>query len=86
MKNNKNIQFLCKDCTNYNRCQYYYGRMGSSYICKYFNASKVFDKIIDEIEQESFHDANGVIYVSFNRVCKIIEKYKGGADDGNEKR
>lgn len=37
----------------------------------------VFDKIIDEIEQESFHDANGVIYCGFTRVCKIIEKYKG---------
>lgn len=37
MKNNMNVQFLCKDCENYNKCEYYYGRFGSSYICKYFH-------------------------------------------------
>lgn len=42
----------------------------------------IFDKIMDEIEQEAFHNANGVIYCGFTRVCKIIEKYKGGVDNG----
>jgi hypothetical protein len=37
---NENIQFLCQDCENYNRCNYYYGRFKSSYICKYFHLPK----------------------------------------------
>lgn len=37
MEENKNVQFLCKDCENYNKCEYYYGRFKSSYICKYFH-------------------------------------------------
>ena len=36
MKNDKRVQFLCKDCDTYNRCQYYYSRNQNSYICKNF--------------------------------------------------
>lgn len=83
MKNNKSVQFLCKDCDKYRSCEYYHNRKEDSYICKYFCMSNIFDKICDEIEQESFHDANGVIYCVFNRVRQIIKKYKGGADNEN---
>ena len=36
---NKDIsaQFLCKDCAQYNLCEYYHGRKKDSYICKYFH-------------------------------------------------
>lgn len=39
--NNKDIdaQFLCKDCTRYNLCEYYHRRRKDSYICKYFHLS-----------------------------------------------
>lgn len=40
MKKNKNVQFLCKDCELYNRCEYYYNRKENSYICKYFHLPK----------------------------------------------
>lgn len=36
MKNDKNVQFLCKDCEIYNRCEYYYSQKENSYICKNF--------------------------------------------------
>ena len=37
MEKDKNVQFLCQDCENYNRCAYYYKRKEFSYICKYFH-------------------------------------------------
>ena len=37
MEKDKNVQFLCQDCENYNRCEYYYNRKEFSYICKYFH-------------------------------------------------
>ena len=39
MKNDKDAQFLCKDCVRFNQCQYYDRRKGDSYICKYFHLS-----------------------------------------------
>lgn len=37
MEKDKNVQFLCQDCENYNRCEYYYNRKEFSHICKYFH-------------------------------------------------
>ena len=37
MKNNINVQFLCKDCKWYGSCKYYHNRKEDSYICKNFN-------------------------------------------------
>ncbi len=36
MKNDKDAQFLCKDCAGFGQCEYYDRRKGDSYICKYF--------------------------------------------------
>lgn len=37
MNNDKDAQFLCKDCARFNLCQYYDRRKEDSYICKYFH-------------------------------------------------
>ena len=37
MKNDIDIQFLCKDCERLNLCKYYSNRKKDSYICKYFH-------------------------------------------------
>lgn len=42
----------------------------------------VLDKVLDEIEEDAFHDANGVIYCVFNHVRQIIKKYKEGDKNG----
>lgn len=48
------VQFLCKDCSRYNLCEYYHKRKKNSSICKYFHLDEqiMFDKmqnLCDEI-------------------------------------
>lgn len=40
MNNDKDAQFLCKDCSRFNLCKYYDRRKEDSYICKYFHLTE----------------------------------------------
>jgi len=42
MNNDMDAQFLCKDCSRFNQCQYYDRRKGDSYICKYFHLAETY--------------------------------------------
>ena len=51
-------------------------------ISKFKCPAAIFDKISADIEQEAFDDANGLRYISVNRVLNIIEYYKGANNNG----
>ena len=42
MNNDKDAQFLCKDCVRFNLCKYYDRRKEDSYICKYFHLTETY--------------------------------------------
>lgn len=42
MKNDKDAQFLCKDCAGFGQCEYYDRRKEDSYICKYFRLTDTY--------------------------------------------
>lgn len=61
MNNDKDTQFLCKDCARFNLCQYYDRRKGDSYICKYFHLTETYGMTNGEVIQTLFPDIN-VLY------------------------
>ena len=42
IKNDLDIQFLCKDCERYPLCEYYDNRKETSFICKYFHLDNIY--------------------------------------------
>lgn len=87
---NKDIsaQFLCKDCANYNLCEYYHKRKKDSYICKYFHLSETPLEMLDKIRAEiealpkvyPFVDHIDT-YVKEDDVRKILDKYKAESEE-----
>ena len=94
MKKDICAQFLCKDCEDFGRCQYYHSRKEDSYICKYFHLSDKLDKIRAEIEKEIVpRNSDQYDYqttwqnLGLRIALKVIDKYKAeseGKEGSNE--
>lgn len=54
MTNDIDAQFLCKDCSRFNQCEYYDRRKEDSYICKYFHLSETYGMTNGEVIQALF--------------------------------
>lgn len=89
-------QFKCKDCDNYNLCNYYHNRRETSSICKEFRNQWGFieelEKIRNEIQDFDLVSTNGntaenVFYLardlSVTTIDKHISELKGENDETN---
>lgn len=85
MKKDISAQFLCKDCENYNRCQYYYKRKEDSYICKYFHLPNTLNKILAEITDTGAYEQETQGKTEFLRgityCLNVIDKYMPESKD-----
>lgn len=57
MKNDKDAQFLCKDCAGFGQCQYYDRRKEDSYICKYFHLTETYGMTNGDVLKVLFPNA-----------------------------
>lgn len=92
MKKDICVQFLCKDCEDYGRCQYYHKRKEDSYICKYFHLPDKLDKIRAEIAEltkcpysteclGANCPSNTDCMICGDHALEIIDKYKAECED-----
>lgn len=54
MNNDIDTQFLCKDCSRFNQCEYYHKRKEDSYICKYFHLTETYGMTNGDVMQALF--------------------------------
>lgn len=84
MKKDICAQFLCKDCEDFGRCQYYHSRKEDSYICKYFHLPDKLDKIRERIELEKLGYPPSAGYCKAIIKClQIIDKYKAEKEESH---
>ena len=73
MNNDKDAQFLCKDCARFNQCQYYDRRKEDSYICKYFHLTETYGMTNGDVIKILFPNCVRKAYTTW--VCTNIDDY-----------
>lgn len=85
-------QFKCKDCDNYNLCNYYHNRRETSFICKEFQNQWGFieelEKIKADIEDYSRYTAGNDLVVDWENIEEVFNEHlselKGESDANNK--
>ena len=78
-------QFKCKDCDNYNLCNYYHNRRETSFICKEFQNQWSFIKELERLQEEiqnlidfnESYDGHTDLYQADELIKKRISELKG---------
>lgn len=72
MKNDKDAQFLCKDCVGFGQCEYYDRRKEDSYICKYFHLTETCEMTNGDVLKVLFPDLKYSIEISTGKVITMM--------------